>query len=366
MRSTRVAAGMALALAVFIQAAHAQSISPSTVNATMTVGQTLIINKTITLPATGANLVDLFFLADNTGSMGGIITNAQNGASAILGGLPSGINYNFGVGRYFGDPVEGVPPSTAYQTLTPLTSSASAAQTGINGWFASGGGDFPEANFFALQQVANTTAWRTGSQRIVVWFGDAPSHTATTTQAQAIAALQAQGATVIAFNSVGAGTGIDCQSETSCTSSVAGQASGLVAGVGNNSTLTNNFNSLTSSQFVTAVNNAISTASSTLNLTFGHTLASSGLTLVLTCTDPLGCNNVSGGDTRQFQLAITANTVGTYNFQVFANGVSAFETDVITVNPAGVVPEPSTWALLGTGLIGLGAFGRRRRQQNAA
>jgi hypothetical protein len=329
---------------------QAQSITPPTFTGTMNVGQTITIHKTITLAASGANLVDLFFLADNTGSMGGIIGQAQTGASAILGGLPSGINYNFGVGRYFGDPIEGVAPSTAYQTLTPLTSSSAAAQTGISGWFASGGGDLPEANFFALQQVSNTTAWRTGSQRLIVWFGDAYSHTATTTQAGAIAALNGVNAKVIAFNSLGAGGGID----------QFGQASAVVAGT--SGSLTNNFSSLSGAAFQAAVTSAISTASATLNLTFGSTLVGSGLTLSFVCTDPLGCNNVGGGESRTFDLVITANTPGTYDFSVFANGVAATEVDRITVVNPGVVPEPSTYILLGTGLLAVGFMAHRRRR----
>jgi hypothetical protein len=317
----------------------------------MNVGQTITIHKTITLAASGANLVDLFFLADNTGSMGGIVNNAKAGAGAILGGLPSGINYNFGVARYYGDPGEfGETPASAYNLLTPLTSSAASAQAGINLWNATGGGDFPEANFYALQQASNTTAWRTGSQRLIVWFGDASSHTMTTTQAQAIAALNGVNAKVIAFNSTSAGFGID----------TGGQATAVVAGT--SGSLTNNFSSLSTAAFQAAVSSAISTASATLNLTFGHTLLGSGLTLSFVCTDPLGCNNVGGGESRTFDLVITANTPGTYDFSVFANGVAATEVDRITVVNPGVVPEPSTYILLGTGLLAVGFMAHRRRR----
>ncbi|HEX6558712.1 MAG TPA: PEP-CTERM sorting domain-containing protein [Longimicrobiales bacterium] len=344
-----VALGVSIAVLATASTTQAQSITPPTYTANMFVGQTITIHKTITLAPTGANLVDLFFLADNTGSMYGIISNAQSGATAILGGLPGGVNYNFGVGHYLGDPSEGGYDPFSYQTITPLTSDQTAAQAGINTWFASGGGDTPEANFYALQQVANTTAWRTGSQRLVVWFGDAPSHTVTTTQAQAIAAMQGVNAQAIAFNSWGPGTALD----------ESGQATAVASATGGS--VIHNASTLSPSAFASAVTSAISTASASLDLVFGSTLVGTGLTLSFLCTDILGCNNVAGGASRTFDVSLTANAPGTYDFSVFANGVAATEVDRITVT-SGVVPEPSTWILLATGLFGVGLVARRRRR----
>jgi hypothetical protein len=283
--------------------------------------------------------------------MSSIIGNAQSGSGDILGALPSGIDYNFGVGHYVGDPSEGVAPTTSFAVDDPLGPSSADAAAGIGTWTASGGGDTPEGNFFALSQTASTTPWRVGSQRLVVWFGDAPSHTETTTQAEALAALNAAGATVIGFNSGAVGTDLD----------EGGQATAITGGTGGS--LTNDFASLSPADFDAAVNSAISTATSTLNLAFGSDLGGSGLTLAFTCTDVLGCNGVGGGESRTFDLTITANTAGTYDFSTFASGVDAKELDHIVVTST-ATPEPATLALMMTGLMGLGLVARKRKSES--
>jgi hypothetical protein len=341
---------VAAACAPFALAAHAQSISPSSVNETLGVGGSVTIHKTITLGREGATNVDVFFLADNTGSMGGTIGQAQAGAGAILGALPS--TYQFGVGRYLGDPSEG--EASSYLTTQTLTTNTALVQTAINGWFASGGGDTPEGNYYALQQVANTTAWRPDAQRLIVWFGDAQSHTETTTQADAIAALQGANAKVIAFNNLNAGAGID----DSYPGEPAGthQASDIVAAVGGS--LTNNFSSISNADFITAVTDQITAAASFVDLVFGSSFGGSGLGLSFTCTDALGCMHVGGGESRTFDLTITGLMPGIYDFSVFAQGIAATELDHIVVTG---VPEPETYALMLAGFAAIGAIARRRR-----
>ena len=357
------AAAVALAV-VCASAAQAQSIDPASFSGTLAVGESVTIHKTITLAPGGADLVDLYLLADNTGSMGTTIAQAKAGATAILGALPT--NTFVGVGSYQGDCFEGGQPAGCYGDFygtkehTPLTGDLGDAQDGINEWAALYGGDYPEAGFDALHSVANNTSWRAGSQRLVVWFGDAPSHTESTTMAGAIAALNAKGITVLAFNNTSAGNGLD-----GSYGSDSNQASTIATATGGS--LLNNFLSFTGSDFVNAVNDAIGSATSTLDLVFGSSYGGPGLAFSFVCTDALGCDGVGGGESRTFDVTITALAEGTYDFTIGADGVAARETDHIVVGGGGsVVPEPSTWLMLATGLLGLGFVAWKRKEEEVA
>ena len=75
------------------------------------------------------------------------------------------------------------------------------------------------------------------------------------------------------------------------------------------------------------------------------------------CTDPLGCTNVTGGDSREITMAVKGLIAGDYNFSVVAPGVAgAIEQDRILVGDDDVnVPGPLP--LLGVSA----AFGWSRR-----
>jgi hypothetical protein len=131
---------------------------------------------TVTIPASAAVApADIYFLADNTGSMGPVIANVQAGASAILSALSAYPGLQFGVGEYQDFVNAG---DIAFKNLQQVTTNAANVQSAINTWTAAGGGDLPEAQFYALDQVAGspTIGWRPGVKHIVVWLGDAPGH----------------------------------------------------------------------------------------------------------------------------------------------------------------------------------------------
>jgi hypothetical protein len=133
---------------------------------------------TVTIPPSAAVApADIYFLADNTGSMTSAINAVQAGATAILTSLSSSTGLQFGAGEYrdFDNPGD---TSLAFHNVQPITANTAAVTAAINTWSASGGGDLPEAQFYALDQVAGSPAigWRPGVKHIVVWIGDAPGH----------------------------------------------------------------------------------------------------------------------------------------------------------------------------------------------
>lgn len=177
----------------------APGVTPSSVTATLLPGQSATISKSVETSTIPPN-PDIFFLADTTGSMGGAIGNVQTNAAGIIAQvLAAQPTAQFGVGEY-----KDVGDSYVYRLNQAVTSSVPAVQAGIALWSASGGGDTPEGQLPALEEVATSgaTGFRTGSSRIVVWFGDAPGHDprAGSTEASATAALVAAGIRVIAIS----------------------------------------------------------------------------------------------------------------------------------------------------------------------
>lgn len=168
---------------------------------------------TVTVPPTGtAPKADVYLLADTTGSMAPVIDAVKAGAGAILGDPAlAAFDVAWGVGNYRDFTVP-VPNSYAFQhQLTPTTNTV-AAGGAIAAWAAAEGGDIPEGQLFALQELATNAGigWRTDSKRIVVWFGDAPGHDpictdltglpSAITEATATAALTGADITVVAVS----------------------------------------------------------------------------------------------------------------------------------------------------------------------
>jgi hypothetical protein len=145
--------------------------------------------KTITTPEI-LPTPDIYFLADTTGSMGPALENVQANASDILDTVKAeAADPRFGAGDYkdFRSCFEGESPppcfSGAYAFSNPASipesdDGGTAALGAIAGWSATGGGDQPEGQLFALDQLSSQSkaGWRSDSSRILVWFGDNPGH----------------------------------------------------------------------------------------------------------------------------------------------------------------------------------------------
>lgn len=133
---------------------------------------------TVTVPLDAAvPKVDVYFLADSTGSMSKILGAVKTGATNILTSLNGlGVDMAFGVGNYKDFPRD----IFAFQHQQDLTTVMGDVSNAINAWVADGGNDIPEGQLFALDQLAQpaggSIGWRSDAKRILVWFGDAPGH----------------------------------------------------------------------------------------------------------------------------------------------------------------------------------------------
>lgn len=177
------------------------TVDPTSVSLTLRGGESSNITKTVTTGDIPPN-PDIYFLTDTTGSMGPTIASVRSSMSGILSTVATAEpSAHFAVGEY--KDFDGFDPY-AFKTDQVLTSNQVDVQNAVNALSASGGGDTPEAELYALDHVATDSGigFRTGSSHIIVWFGDAPGHDPSggVTESTATNALVANGMTVIAVD----------------------------------------------------------------------------------------------------------------------------------------------------------------------
>lgn len=336
-----VAAGLFLLPGVGL----ADSLTPGSFSAAINVGESVTIHKTLTVTKEAGSLapVDVFFLADTTGSMGPQIAAVKAGAASIMTNTASLGDVYYGVGEYkdFGH-----GDLYAYRLNQDLTGTTADVQAGINMWAAVGGWDTPEANLFALKQAADTTSWHNGSTRIMVWFGDAPGHDPSggVNEASATAALVAKNIAVEALD-VG-----DLDST--------GQATRIAAATGGDI-----YSGIDVDNIVATITAAITTiVDEYTTVALDLTEVPGGLTATATPASYTGDWNRSVDRIFNFDVVITGDAEGTYDFKIYGmvDGARvATELDHINVG----VPEPATMLLFGTGLTALTGVIRRKRNQ---
>ena len=225
----------------------------------------------------------------------------------------------------------------AYQLQTPMSSNLELAKNSIGQWTTSSGGNWKEGNFFALHQAATggadingystgyNTNWRNDAKKVIVWFGDAQSHTNTVSSVETIEALKAQDISVIAIHTKSTAKsqteGLDANSQGS---SIANATDGAFADV---------YSSKLSETIETLIGTTVTktiTTSPGINLNFSSEGDTEGLNIVYTCIDELGCDDVKNGQTRKFSMTVMANDAKTYSFKTVENVTDAKADNFIT------------------------------------
>lgn len=127
--------------------------------------------------------IDVYFVTDATGSMQDVIDEVNSRSREIVDGLRDkadsvGADLRFGVGNYTDfDVSRGTRGFTHQQTLT---SDHEKARDAIAGWSTTGNHTTAEQALYALDTLAQPAGgdigWREEAKRIILWFGDAPSH----------------------------------------------------------------------------------------------------------------------------------------------------------------------------------------------
>lgn len=135
------------------------------------------INATVTVTVddvSSATMEDFYLLSDATGSMTAQIADVQTRFGKLIDARRNASgDVAFGIGFYRDE--EDTPP---FSNLQSITKNIAQVESAIDSLVATGGGDFEEANLFAISEVATNPSigWRDGSRKILVYFGDAPGH----------------------------------------------------------------------------------------------------------------------------------------------------------------------------------------------
>ncbi|HEX6071318.1 MAG TPA: Ig-like domain-containing protein [Longimicrobiaceae bacterium] len=129
----------------------------------------------------GAVGIDLVFIQDLSGSMGGAITGVRTSVISFAEQLAAaGLDIRIGSVGYSGpSTIPSTPAGSSSEYLGPVQdlTSPTAFQAHVTSqWFASGGGDAPENGLEAIEYAHNNLSWRPGATRVMIMITDISQH----------------------------------------------------------------------------------------------------------------------------------------------------------------------------------------------
>ncbi|SIO24520.1 VPLPA-CTERM protein sorting domain-containing protein [Rhodovulum sp. ES.010] len=363
----RLCAAASVATFAFGGVAYADSISPASYSDTLSVGESVTIEKTVVVEESASSaLLDVHFLFDTSGSMGGAIGAAKTDAGAILTGLSGfGGDLAVGVGAFSegANLTNAAPGNVVNQDLTTSAATAQSAINAITLGNPDGGGDFPERGQDAVKLAADNVSWRPGSNRFIVALGDASWKNDLTTDAQAIAALDAANVSLIGLRFSNFSASDPDSDDTTFTQSV--------EDLGGTSFATGTGTGDVVDSIIAGITASFAEYEKVTVDDLGNGLPFIDVSVVCTSADVGSCvgDTAEGSYDRSvarsftFDVTFTRLAAGEASFDTYGlvdGGIVATEADRFTDGTDGVIPLPASGLLL---LSGVGALAFRRRNR---
>jgi len=185
--------GVVASLLLTPAAALAQTVEPSSFSATLDPGETACFEMTVTTGTTPVPSADIVFTIDRTGSMWDEIDEVKESAADIMTAIRAVVpDSQFGVASFMDYPgfysypgyadIYGEGDDVAYEVNQQVTDDIGVVATAINSLWLGSGYDWPQDYTRVLYELKEddpaygAIGWRGTAKKIVVMFGDAPTH----------------------------------------------------------------------------------------------------------------------------------------------------------------------------------------------